>query len=114
MLSAHATLTAAAARHDRPSIPPLVGVRLERPAVAVATALTRPSPPERQTEMLLMHEALARAQCSDLYAEAHAARVRQRRLRAARAHRQLEIALRKAERAAREAERRDALCEATG
>ena len=92
------------------------------PSAAAAARSFHLSWPERQTEMLLLHEALARARCtdrgcsdrsydlgSDRLVLAEAARVRQRHVRAARAHRRLEVALRKLERAAHEAERSAAL-----
>jgi len=66
---------------------------------ASMAAETIPLFPERRTEMLLLQEALARAQCSDRLAEAEARRARQRMIRAARARRQLETALRRLERA---------------
>lgn len=122
MLTAHAAATATA-RPEVPSTPFAVDVAAFRCAANAATPsrCTRPSSPERHAEMLLLHEVLARAQCSDRSTDSRsdrlalseAARSRQRHLRAARAHRRLEVALRKLERAAQEAERLDAVASAS-
>jgi hypothetical protein len=117
MVDAHEALVP---RHaNSASVRPLQAVRVPDPAprADLASGPTYSMHSERQSEMLLLHEALARAQCSDRCSDwgserlmaAEANRHRQRHLRAARAHRRLEIALRKLERAAREAERSDAV-----
>lgn len=59
----------------------------------------------RSTEMQLLHEALARAEHSRRLEQAAAARTRRRLLSEARSRRNLEIAVRRLERASRDADR---------